>query len=481
MIEFLCERFREWTERESIVADERSATYGDLLAAIAVSTRQLDEWHVTRGQSIALLGDFGCAAIAMLFSLVERGAIIVPLSTRDVASHPHQLETAAVARVIDVSSGVPVLRELDVAERQIPEFEELRRRAHPGLVLFSSGSSGKPKGVVNDFARLLEKFRKPGRALRAISFLLFDHIGGLNTLLSVLSAGGTLISVSERSPQAVCRAIERHAAEVLPASPTFLNLLLASQSSQQADLSSLKLITYGTEPMPETTLRRLHREFPNVRLKQTYGLSELGILATQSKGADSLWMKIGGDGYELRVRDGLLEIKAHAAMLGYIGAPSPFTEDGWFRTGDEVEVEGEYFRVLGRRSEMINVGGQKVHPAEVEGVLESLRGVTQVRVMAEPHAIMGQVVRAEVVLSTAESGREFKARMHEECADLLEAYKLPQKIVVHAADLHTPRFKKYRATQTSDVLESKAARAESQAGGAVDAASPCAINYSAAQ
>jgi acyl-CoA synthetase (AMP-forming)/AMP-acid ligase II len=134
-------------------------------------------------------------------------------------------------------------------------------------------------------------------------------------------------------------------------------------------LSALRLITYGSEPMPPTTLARLRAAFPSVELRQTYGLIELGVLRAKSESSDSLWVKVGGEGYDLRVVDGILQIKAASAMLGYLNAASPFTQDGYFITGDRVELNGEYMRFLGRESELINVGGQKVFPGEVESVL----------------------------------------------------------------------------------------------------------------
>ena len=120
--------------------------------------------------------------------------------------------------------------------------------------------------------------------------------------------------------------------------------------------------------MPENTLERIHELLPGVRLQQTYGLSEVGILRSKSKSSDSLWVKVGGEGFETRIVDGMLEIKARSAMLGYLNAPSPFTNDGWLKTGDVVEQDGEYIRILRRDSEIINVGGEKVYPAEVERV-----------------------------------------------------------------------------------------------------------------
>ena len=119
-----------------------------------------------------------------------------------------------------------------------------------------------------------------------LTFLLLDHLGGINTLLYTLSNGGTVVSVPSRDPDVICRAIQNHRVETLPTSPTFINLLLMAESYRSYDLSSLHLITYGTEAMPESTLQRLHEVFPNVELLQTYGLSELGVLRQNRRGPD---------------------------------------------------------------------------------------------------------------------------------------------------------------------------------------------------
>jgi acyl-CoA synthetase (AMP-forming)/AMP-acid ligase II len=237
--------------------------------------------------------------------------------------------------------------------------------------------------------------------------------------------------------------------EVLPTTPTFLHLLLLSEEWRRHDLSSLRLITYGTEVMPETTLRRIREALPGVDLQQTYGLSELGILRSKSRAADSLWVRIGGEGFETRVRDGLLEVRARSAMLGYLNAPSPFTEDGWFRTGDAVEVDGEYLRILGRRSEMINVGGEKVFPAEVETVLETMPGVEEASVTGEPSAITGQMVVARVRLSTGEGLAEFRARMRNHCRGLVAPFKVPQKVILAEKPMYGDRYKKIRRSPPS--------------------------------
>ncbi|MCH8006732.1 MAG: AMP-binding protein, partial [Planctomycetes bacterium] len=139
-----------------------------------------------------------------------------------------------------------------------------------------------------------------------------------------------------------------------------------------------------TEPMRQSTLRRFHELLPKVQLQQTYGLTETGVLRSKSKSSDSLWVRIGGKGFETRVVEGILQIKAESAMLGYLNAPNPFTEDGWMDTGDLVEVDGEFIRFLGRESEIINVGGEKVYPAEVENVIQQMEGVEDVAVTGVP-------------------------------------------------------------------------------------------------
>jgi len=235
-----------------------------------------------------------------------------------------------------------------------------------------------------------------------------------------------------------------HKIELLPASPTFLNLLLISEAYKEYDLSSLKLITYGTEPMPASTLERLRSTFPDIKLQQTYGLIELGVLRSKSKSDDSLWVKIGGDGYETRVKNNLLEIKAESAMLGYLNATSPFTDDGWFMTGDQVEVEGEFLKILGRRSEIINVGGEKVYPQEVESIIQKLNNVAEVTVFGEKNSIMGNIVCAKVKLIGEEDERQFAARLKKYCRQNMQSYKVPVRVIVSNEEQHGDRFKKIR-------------------------------------
>jgi acyl-coenzyme A synthetase/AMP-(fatty) acid ligase len=395
------------------------------------------------GSVVAFDGDYGPGTISLLLALAWSGHIAVPLSKDVSAHHPAFLDISQSEYWITDTEGTPSVRRTSVtASHEL--YAETRRRRAPGLILFSSGSTGAHKCALHDLSALLDKFRTPRHGYRTLVFLQLDHIGGINTLFYTLANGGSAVVAEERTPAVVCRAIEQHRVELLPTSPTFLNLLLLSEAHLGHDVSSLSLITYGTEPMPESTLKQVSRTFPNVRLLQTYGLSELGILRSQSRSSDSLWVRVGGEGFETKIVDGRLWIRAKSAMMGYLNAPNPFDADGFFDTGDLVDVDGEWLRFKGRHNEIINVGGSKVYPAEVESVLLELDNVADVTVTGERSPITGQVVTATVRLIRPETQDDFKVRMREFCASRLSRYKVPVRIRLVETSLHSERFKRRR-------------------------------------
>src|SRR5437870_5586598 len=443
-IDFLFEVFRQNAESEAVIWHDQSFAYGKLLDWTNHWRSYLRENRIATGTVTAVEADFSPNAIALMLALIESGCIAVPLTSSVAAK---KAEFMAIA-------GVEVLLELDGRdEARLTRFERppaheilqrLRERGHPGLILFSSGSTGQSKAAVHDSVGMLGKFKVRRHARRAITFLLYDHIGGFNTMLYQLSNGGCIVTVQNRDPDTVLAMIEKYKVELLPTSPTFINLMLLSDGHRRYDLSSLQAVTYGTEPMPESTLRRFHSSLPHINLQQTYGLSEVGILRSKSRSSDSLWVKLGGEGFQTRVVDGILQIKAESAMLGYLNAPSPFTADGWFNTGDKVEVDGEYFRILGRQSEIINVGGQKVYPAEVESVLQEMPEIAEVSVYGEKNAIVGEIVCAAVRLRKPRDARDLQRDLRQFCRQRLQEFQIPVRIKLVESALHGQRFKKNR-------------------------------------
>jgi long-chain acyl-CoA synthetase len=441
---WLIERLKEYGANEAIIWRGERYSFRWLVDSIEKQVEQLNKEQVPKHSVVALEADFSPHAVATMCALVMNRCIVVPIASAMFGKTDSYYQIAEVEYRIAVGSSdlITIHKTGKLAQHEL--YMQLRSGNRSGLVLFSSGSTGQPKAALHNFDQLLEKFKILRNAKRMITFLLFDHIGGINTLFYILSNGGCAITVEQRTPDAVCQAIDEFRAQTLPTSPTFIKLLLLSEVSSRFDLSSLELITYGTEVMPESTLKMAVQAFPKVQFLQTYGLSELGILRSKSKAPDSLWVKIGGEGFETRVINGLLEIKAQSAMLGYLNAPSPFTEDGWFRTGDAVEVDGDYFKILGRQTEIINVGGEKVYPAEVESVLTQLDGVGDVVVHGESNLLTGQIVVAEVTITTNESADDFKRRLREFCRARLKNYQIPQKVIISQQELHSERFKKSR-------------------------------------
>jgi len=206
------------------------------------------------------------------------------------------------------------------------------------------------------------------------------------------------------------------------------------------------MITYGTEPMPESLLGRLRERLPRVKLLQTFGTSETGIVSTTSLSSDSLYMKFTDPSIEHRIVDGELWLRSSRQILGYLNHPSDsFTQDGWFKTGDVVEQGPDgSLRVRGRRKEVINVGGEKVYPAEVESVLMRHPAVRDCKAYGEANAVTGQFVAAEVVLDPA-VGAEAATVLRDIRAfarQAMDSYKVPVRLTCVQHIRYSSRFKK---------------------------------------
>lgn len=452
-IDFLQAVWRERAAEPAIIWRDAAFDYGRLLDRVAHWRAWAGAHGVAAGTVVSIEGDCSPNAVALMMALIDRAAICVPLTPSLGPSRQAFRAIGQVERRLLLDEADEVTVTAGGAPAHHRHYAALRRLGHPGLVLFSSGSTGEAKGIVHDVTRLLAKFRVRRKVLRSLSFMLYDHIGGFNTMMYQLANGSALVTVPARDPDTVLAAVERHRVEVLPVSPTFLNLMLMSEAWRRHDLSSLKVIPYGTEPMPEPTLRRLHELLPGVELRQQYGLSEVGVMRSRSRADDSLWVRLGGEGYQTRVVDGVLHIRAESAMLGYLNAPDPFLEDGWLNTEDRVEVDGEYFRILGRDSELINVGGEKVYPAEVEAAIEQLDNVLEAAVYGEANPITGRIVCARVRLAEPEPEKELARRLRRFCRERLRPCAVPVKVTVTDRPLHGARFKKLRRAGAVETME----------------------------
>jgi len=268
--DWLIQGFDRFGDEDAVIWRGRPTSYRGLGEAAARFQDEIRVEGLEPGSVVSLEADFSPSAVAVLLALINSSCTVVPLTSSVEALKPKFRRIAEVEAVVEVDDNDRMRIEMTGIRASHRLFQALRDSSHPGLVLFSSGSTGEQKASVHDLVPLLQKFQVPRHAWRTITFLLFDHIGGFNTLLYTLSNGGCVVTVQDRSPESVCEAIERHRVQMLPTSPTFVNLLLISRAYENRDMSSLEMVTYGTEVMPQSTLERFRSEFPESEVSKIH-------------------------------------------------------------------------------------------------------------------------------------------------------------------------------------------------------------------
>ena len=398
------------------------------------SQNPVDLSLVKAGDVVAIIGDFNPLSILTLLRLIDLGVIVVPLTIQTVHEHEYFFESALVNVVI--KDGVVTRRN----HNQKHEFiESLRKLNHAGLVLFSTGTTGRPKAILHDLTFFLKRFETPRPTLRTINFLLFDHIGGINTLLHTLFNKGAVVAPETRTVDSVIETCRKYEIEVLPTTPTFLRMMLMSGAVPDKIPACLKVITYGTERMDQPTLDELCKLLPKVDFRQTFGMSELGIVRVKSKARDSLFMRVGGEGVETRVVDNVLQIRSKSRMLGYLNAPSPFDSEGWYDTQDVVEVMNGHYKIVGRTSDIINGGGLKFMASEVERVALNYPNVSLVKAYPKQNPITGQHV--ELVVQLTSEGAIDKDALVTFLKSKLQPHMVPKRVRIESVHVGH-RFKR---------------------------------------
>lgn len=440
----MIEKFKDGSQT-AIIHKDKKYSYAELYLKIK-ETLNFIKSEIKSGEVVAILSDYSFESVALFFALYENKNIIAPIISNAQEEINLKLKESFCDKAIKICGRGFNVKELNPGgTHQI--LSNLKKSGRAGLTLFSSGSTGKPKAMIHDLDALIDLYKnKKQKRMNMLVFLMFDHIGGINTMLNILSTGATMIIPQNRNADDICKLINEYKIAVLPASPTFLNLILIGKSYEKYDLSSLRMITYGTETMPEGLLNRLKSVFTKVKFLQTFGTSETGIASTSSKSSDSTFMKIGDENLEYKIVDGELWLKSKTRILGYLNADmDSFTDDGWFKTGDLAQQsEDGFIKIIGRSKEIINVGGQKVLPCEVESVLLEMKEIQDCLVYAEKNAITNQSVCCDVVLKPGVDADGIKILVRKFCKDKLDNFKIPVKVNVVQKTEFTQRFKKIR-------------------------------------
>ncbi|MFN7096472.1 MAG: ANL family adenylate-forming protein [Gammaproteobacteria bacterium] len=438
-------RLKTYANKPALVYDYQFYTYHSICEKIQEYIHFFDK-KLNSGDVVQLVSEYTAETIAILVALLIKRVVISPITraTATIIDEHAKIIQANFQIIVDNTQSVK-FKQLQVTGCDYKLLQWLKQEKCPGLIIMTSGSTGKSKAIVHNMLPLLSKLKQTKRTYSVISTLLFDHIGGINSLLNSLYSGNNFVIPNKKIPEVIIATIKACQVDVLITTPSFLNLMYINEVFKKNSLKELLQINYSGEVMPESLLTQLSTMFPHIKFTQSYGLSELGILNAHSQKSSSSKIKLDKQNVQYRVYDGKLEIKSTTAMLGYLNAPDQFTPDGWFRTEDLVEIEGEYLRILGRDSDVINVGGEKVFPTEVENVLLRMPEVADIVVFGLPNAILGNIVTAKVHLNEKLNLSEFIKRMHIFCHDYLPSFKIPQKIILMDNLDYLPRFKKVRA------------------------------------
>jgi len=303
-----------------------------------------------------------------------------------------------------------------------------------GVTILTSGTTGRPKAARHTWTSLSRPVRQDTLHSHPRWLLSYaPHLyAGLQVILQCLVNHGCLIAPAPGTPpNDIVGLMKSGRVQFASGTPSYWRrLVLFGDVSQLADLP-LQVITLGGEAVDQQILDQLHHLFPQTRLVHIYATTELGRCFSVTDGQEgfpaSYFDQPSSDGIELRTVDGELQVRSANRMSGYVDQP-PTDSNSWTATGDLVVVRGQRVFFVGRQSELINVGGNKVHPLEVEQVIRGVPGVLDVRVYAQSSSIAGELVGCDIVPDNNANPESLRERVAETCADQLTPFQRPRVI-----------------------------------------------------
>lgn len=468
----------EFGDREYLVTEHSRLSFAEHYAAVAALAVALREEHgVGKGDRVAICSANNPEWIIAFWAAVSIGAIAVGMNSMWAAPEmrfglslttPKVVIADAPRRALIGDAGVPVLS----IEEDLPDaFARYAGAAlppdpveedDPAVILFTSGTTGRPKGAVHSHRNILAAlwFMLLGDAIAAElgapqaerRFLLVSplfHIASLHNLaVPRLAVGDTaVIHLGRFDVDRVLRLIESERITNWGAMPTMLSRLVSHEDLEKYDLSSLRAVSVNSAPSSAELKERIRAVLPGHSLGTSYGLTESTTAATIAT-ADELLADPDTVGspiptMQVEVRDpdgnpvpegaeGEIWLRGAQMMLGYWGdLEGSFEPGGWFRTGDlGTFVEGR-LRISGRRSDLILRGAENVYPAEVENVLTSHPAVVECAVVGVPHADLGEEVAAIAVVRSGTTEGE----LTEYASARLGKYKVPTRWLLTTSPL----------------------------------------------
>lgn len=441
-------------ERLAIIHGETRWSYGELLErADAVADRLcellVDEFSRAIVPRVGLFCPNGAEYVALALGILRAGACFVPVASElAIPERESQVTLTAQHLVLaagprpwlpkagtdEETSGIRWSWTRTVSEAQFPEdrFAALQ----PAFVRFSSGTTGASKGVVLGLESLLARVRSANRRLRVtpddrvLWILPMAHHFAVSIVLYLLEGATTVLADSHLAAEVLT--IGRDAgATILYGSPFHYQLLAAEESGR--DWPTLRLAVSTAAALSSATASAFRARY-GVPVTQGLGIIEAGLPLLNTDAADTKPQSVG------RADDFEVDFRGPAGNELWLRGPGMFdayllpwreraqiTTDGWFSTGDiaERDADGHIF-LQGRTKSVINVGGMKVFPEEVEAVVDAHPGVLVSRVSGEAHERWGTIIVAEIIARDPAALPEISA-LNRHCRERLSGYKIPQR------------------------------------------------------
>jgi long-chain acyl-CoA synthetase len=488
-------------DRIAIVADDRRIRYGEFWRECLRFAQALRGRGLQPGDRVAILLPNRIEAAVACYGCWLAGGIAVPLNVQARArdfqvwlqhagarhvvyehSHPDAVEAIAA---VDASGGLSPLQRWPVGADHplcpppsLPNRHDAADIAQDAgdidadrvaLILYTSGTTGAPKGVTLTHGNLLANATAVIDYLRldaddsVLSILAFYYAYGASVLHTHLLSGACIVLAQNLLfPHLLMETIARERITGFSGVPSTFALLLQRVKLGDYDLSSLRYLTQAGGPMGATLTRRLRTALPDARLFVMYGQTEATSRLTWLP-PERLDEKLGSvgipvNGVTLRIaredgsdagvgEDGEVRVRGANVMRGYWNNPEASAaalQDGWLRTGDIGHLDGDGFLwLVGRRSDMIKTGAHRVHPIDVEEAIAEMPGVAEVAVIGIDDEVLGQVIKAFVVAPGLPPRSENMIKAH--CRERLASYKIPRDIAFVSALPRTASGKVRRA------------------------------------